>query len=90
MEGVIPESYFLENGDEIKAYHFLTEEARMLGVKQFQQHQLLFSSHAPLLFQAGNDLVLYYSKDSGKSSTQTPNINETKYGNGIKKAVDKL
>ncbi|KGE20758.1 hypothetical protein [Paenibacillus wynnii] len=88
MDDIKPLSYTLDNNDILRVYDFGTEETRELGYKHFYERQQSLSSHAPIIFQPGNFLVLYYSNAS--PTTQTPKLSETKYGAQIKKGLTSL
>lgn len=88
LEGIQPVSYKLSNEEIIKVYDFGSEEQRKNGVKQFEESIQLLSSHAPIIYQSGNYLVLYYSLVDSK--TRTPKLNETEFGVKIQKALNSI
>ncbi|ULO05970.1 hypothetical protein H1230_23420 [Paenibacillus sp. 19GGS1-52] len=75
LDGVQPVSYKLNNDEIIRVYDFGSEENRDIGKKHFEESIQLLSSHAPIVYQSGKYLVLYYSHVDSK--TQTPKLNET-------------
>ncbi|MEK4042865.1 hypothetical protein NSU18_04320 [Paenibacillus sp. FSL H8-0048] len=88
LEGIKPVSYKLSNKEIIEVYDFGSEEKREAGKKQFEESIQLLSSHAPIIYQSGNYLVLYYSLVDSK--TQTPKLNETEFGVKIEKALNSM
>lgn len=88
LNDIVPISYQLENGEVIKVYQFVSEDQRELGQQQFQENQQLLSSHSPIMYDAKNFLVLYYSNVN--SATQTPELSETTYGKQIEKAIKQI
>lgn len=81
-------SYKLDNDEILIIYDFGSVEKREQGLKLFQEHQQILSSHAPIVYQTAQSLTLYYSKVA--SNTQTPKHNETKYGEDIQKALKSM
>lgn len=88
LEGIKPVSYKLSNEEIIKVYVFGSEEERESGTKHFEESIQLLSSHAPIIYQSGDYLVLYYSLADSK--TQTPKLNETEFGVKIEKALNSM
>ncbi|MNC70858.1 hypothetical protein D3C75_1217130 [compost metagenome] len=88
LNGVQPNSYQLPNDEVVSVYEFASEENRDAGNKHFEESTQLLSSHAPIVYQAGNYLVLYYS--SFDSKARTPELNETTYGAKIEKALKNI
>ncbi|QQZ60479.1 hypothetical protein JI735_28950 [Paenibacillus sonchi] len=88
LEGIQPSSYQLPNEEIISVYEFDSTEERDAGKKHFDESTQLLSSHAPIVYQAGNYLVFYYS--SVASKFRTPEINETTYGAKIEKALKSI
>jgi outer membrane murein-binding lipoprotein Lpp len=88
LDGVQPASYKLNNDEIIRVYDFGSEEKRDIGKKHFEESIQLLSSHAPIVYQSGKYLVLYYSHVDSK--TRTPNVNETKYGEKIEKSLNSI
>jgi hypothetical protein len=88
LDNIEPISYKLDNNEIIRVYDFGSKEKRELGNTHFQEHQQVLSSHAPIVYQPSNFLVLYYS--NANSTTQTPKLTETKYGEKIKKAINSI
>jgi hypothetical protein len=85
LDGIQPVSYKLSNDEIIRVYDFGSEEKRDIGKKHIEESIQLLSSHAPIIYLSGKYLVLYYSNVDSK--TQTPKLNETKYGEKINKAL---
>lgn len=85
LDGIMPVSYKLDNDEILIVYDFGSTEKEELGQKQFQEHQQKLSSHAPIVYQASQYLILYYSNVD--STTQTAKLSETMYGEKIKKAI---
>jgi hypothetical protein len=88
LDGIKPVSYKLDNNEIIIIYDFGSTEKQELGQKHFQEHQQILSSHAPIVYQASKYLILYYSNVN--STTQTPKLSETKFGEKIKKAIKRI
>ncbi|MDQ0196723.1 hypothetical protein [Paenibacillus wynnii] len=88
IDDIKPLVYKLDNNDTLRVYDFGSEEKQELGYKHFYEQQQMLSSHAPIIFQQRNFLVLYYS--NANSKTQTPKLSETKYGDKIKKGLNSL
>ncbi|OKP91084.1 hypothetical protein A3844_04405 [Paenibacillus helianthi] len=88
LDGIQPVSYKLNNEEIIRVYDFGSEEKREIGKKFFEESIQLLSSHAPIVYQSGKYLVLYYSHVDSK--TRTPKLNETKYGEKIEKALKSI
>lgn len=88
LDGVQPVSYKLNNDEIIRIYEFGSEENRDIGKKHFEESILLLSSHAPIVYQSGKYLVLYYSHVDSK--TRTPKPNETKFGEKIEIALKSI
>jgi hypothetical protein len=88
LDDIKPLSYKLDNNEIIRVYDFGSKEKRELGNKHFQEHQQVLSSHAPIVYQPSNFLVLYCS--NANSTTQTPKLTETKYGEKMKKALNSI
>lgn len=88
LEGEQPESYKLANGEVIVVYEFDSEAKREAGKKEFEKRTLLLSTHAPIVYQAGNYLALYYS--TVDSNNRTPELKETKYGVKIEKSLQSI
>ncbi|WP_261300511.1 membrane lipoprotein lipid attachment site-containing protein [Paenibacillus andongensis] len=86
LDGIQPISYELVNNEFIRVYDFGSKEKRDLGNKHFEEKIQLLSSHAPIVYQSGNYLVLYYSNVN--STSRTPKLTETKYGEKIQKALN--
>ncbi|SFM28287.1 hypothetical protein SAMN03159341_12413 [Paenibacillus sp. 1_12] len=85
IDGIQPISYKLDNKEYIRVYEFGSKEKRDLGNKHFEEKIQLLSSHAPIVYQSGYYLVLYYS--NANSTTRTPKLTETNYGEKIQKAL---
>lgn len=60
LEGIKPVSYKLSNEEIIKVYAFGSEEKQESGLKHFEESIQLLSSHAPIVYQSGKYLILYY------------------------------
>jgi hypothetical protein len=88
LDGIQPISYKLVNNEFIRVYDFGSIEKRDLGNKHFEEKTQLLSSHAPIVYQSGNYLVLYYSNVN--STTRTPKLTETNYGEKIQKALNSI
>lgn len=88
LDGIQPVSYKLNNEEIIRVYDFGSEEKQEIGKKHFEESIQLLSSHAPIVYQSGKYLVLYYSHVDSK--TRTPKLNETKYGEKIEKALKSI
>jgi hypothetical protein len=88
LDNIKPLSYKLDNNEIIRIYDFGSKEKLELGNKHFQEHQQILSSHAPIVYQPSNYLVLYYS--NANSTTITPKLTETKYGEKIQKASNSI
>jgi hypothetical protein len=88
LDGVKPRRFKLDNEEMIHVYSFSSAEKQKLGFKQFQEHQQLLSSHAPIVYQANPYLILYYN--NADSKTQTAQISETKYGEKIQRAINQI
>lgn len=89
LDGIKPTGYQLDNTVEnIMVYDFGSKEKRELGQNRFQERQQLLSSHAPIVYYANNYLILYYSDVDSK--TQTPKLTETKYGEKLQKAFNRI
>jgi hypothetical protein len=85
LDGIQPISYKLDNNEFIRVYDFDSKEKRDLGNKHFEEKIQPLSSHAPIVYKSGNYLVLYYSNVN--STTRTPKLTETNYGEKIQKAL---
>ncbi|MGF7048131.1 hypothetical protein J2T13_002638 [Paenibacillus sp. DS2015] len=88
LNEIKPLIYKLDNNEIIRVYDFGSQEKRELGYIHFQEQQQFLSSHAPIVYQPSHLLILYFSNTN--STTQTPKLTETKYGEKIKKALDSL
>jgi hypothetical protein len=88
LDDIKPLSYKLDNNEMIRVYDFGSKEKRELGNKHFQEHQQFLSSHAPIVYQSSNYLFLYYS--NANSTTQTPKLTASKYGEKIQKAINSI
>ncbi|RAV10816.1 hypothetical protein [Paenibacillus contaminans] len=89
FDGITPISYQLNDTVEnIMVYDFDSKEKRELGQNRFQERQKLLSSHSPIVYYANNYLILYYSDVDSK--TQTPKLTETKYGEKLQKAINRI
>lgn len=88
LEGIKPVSYKLSNEEIIKVYVFGSEKERENGTKHFEESIQLLSSHAPIVYQSGTYLVLYYALVDSK--TRTPKLNETEFGVKIEKALNSM
>lgn len=89
LDGIKPARYVLDNTLEtIMVYDFGSKEKQELGLKHFQERQQLLSSHAPIVYKAKNDLIMYYSDVNSK--TQTPKLSETKYGERLQNAFNRI
>lgn len=89
LDGIKPIIYKLDNTMEtIMVYDFGSDEKRELGEKHFQERQQLLSSHAPIVYELKNYLILYYS--DVVSNTSTPKLTETKYGEKLQKAFNRF
>lgn len=64
------------------------EENRDIGKKHFEESIQLLSSQAPIVYQSGKYLVIYYGHVDSK--TRTPKLNETKFGEKIEKALKSI
>lgn len=81
-------SYKLDNDDNVSIYYFDTLEQREEAYKQHIERQMIMSSHAPIVYQTNLQLILYYSNTD--STTPTPKLAETTYGDKIQKAVQSV
>ncbi|MEC0176536.1 hypothetical protein P4H83_16815 [Paenibacillus favisporus] len=88
LNGIQPVSYKLTNDEIINVYDFGSEGKREVGKKLFEDSIQLLSSHAPIIYESGKYLVLYYSHADSK--TWTPQLSETKYGKKIEKALKNI
>lgn len=88
IDGIPSVSYKLNNDEIIRVYDFGSEEKRDIGKEHFEESISLLSSHAPIVYQSGKYLVLYYSQVD--SNTRTPKLNETMCGEKIEKALNSL
>lgn len=88
IDGVQPKSYDLTGGEVVRVYDFGTDAKRDEGKKRFEDSIALSSTHAPLIYEAGNYLVLYYS--NAVSESRTPKVNETKYGEKIENVLNSI
>ncbi|MBP2111079.1 hypothetical protein [Paenibacillus silagei] len=88
LEGIKPVSYKLSNEEIIKVYAFGSEEQRESGLKHFEESIQLLSSHAPIVYQSGKYIVLYYALVDSK--TRTPKLNEIEFGVKIEKALNSM
>ncbi len=88
LDGIQPISYKLGNNEFIRVYDFGSKEKRDLGNKHFEEKTQLLSSHTPIIYQSGNSLVLYYSNVN--STSRTPKLIETNYGEKIQKALNNI
>lgn len=89
LDGIKPTRYQLDNTAEtILVYDFGSKEKLEIGQKHFQERQQLLSSHAPIVYKAKSYIILYYSDVDSK--TQTPKLTETKYGDKLQKAFNRI
>jgi molybdopterin-biosynthesis enzyme MoeA-like protein len=89
LAGITPMGYKLDDTVEaILVYDFGSEEKRVLGEKQFQERQKFLSSYGPIVYKFEHYLILYYSDVA--SRTPTPELAETKYGEKLQKAINRI
>jgi len=88
LDGILPISYQLDNEEVIRIFEFDPADQRKLGQEHFTKNQQVLSSHAPIIYQTHQYLVLYYSNVD--TLTQTPELSETTYGIQIDNVIKKI
>lgn len=78
----------MRNGRGISVYDFFSEEKRGSGSKHFEESIRHLSSHEPIVYQARNYLILYYSGTDSK--TRTLQLTETAYGVKLELALKSM
>ncbi|OAB37052.1 hypothetical protein PMSD_09615 [Paenibacillus macquariensis subsp. defensor] len=88
LDGILPLSYQLDNEEVIRIFEFDSTDQRELGQEHFTKNQQILSSHAPIIYQTHQYLVLYYSNVD--TLTQTPGLSESTYGIQIDNVIKKI